>query len=60
MTSDQAVGQLLRYIGYVKENVAQSGQSVSGLIIAGDYDEHLRLAASAANIRVLIVRLGLG
>jgi len=60
MTSDQALGQLLRYIGYVKENVAQSGQSVSGWIIAGDYDEHLRLAASAANIRVLIVRLGLG
>lgn len=57
LTSDQAIGQLLRYVGYVKENIASPGQSVSGWIITADYDEHLRLAALGAGIRVLIVRL---
>jgi len=57
MTSDQAVGQVLRYVGYVKENIASADQQVSGWIIAGDYDEQLRLAASAGGIRVLLVRL---
>lgn len=58
MASDQAVGQVLRYIGYVKENIASPDQKVHGWIIAGDYDEHLRLSASAAGIKVLVVRLG--
>ena len=39
--SDEAIGQLLRYMGFVKE----------------DYDEHLRLAALAAGIKIVIVRL---
>lgn len=58
MTSDETIGQVLRYVGWVKENIAEDGQNVQGWIIAGDYDEHLRLAASAANIRLVIVRLG--
>jgi len=43
--SDEAIGQLLRYMGFVRENVA------------GDYDEHLRLAALAAGIKIVTVRL---
>lgn len=58
MASDQAIGQVLRYVGYVRENIASTDQKVSGWIIAGDYDEQLRLAASAAGIRLLVVRLG--
>jgi hypothetical protein len=58
MTSDETIGQVLRYVGWVQENIAQAGQKVHGWIIAGDYDEHLRLAALAANIRLVLVRLG--
>ena len=58
MTSDEAIGQVLRYVGWVQENIAEIGQKVHGWIIAGDYDEHLRLAASAANVRLVLVRLG--
>lgn len=58
MTSDETIGQVLRYVGWVKENIAVDGQKVKGWIVAGDYDEHLRLAASAANIKIVMVRLG--
>ena len=58
MTSDETVGQVLRYVGYAQENLAADGQSVRGMIIAGDFDEHLRLAAMAAKIKLVLVRLG--
>jgi len=58
MASDEAIGQVLRYIGYVRENIASPTQKVHGWIVAGDYDEHLRLSASAADIKILMVRLG--
>lgn len=43
-TSDSTVGQLLRYINWVKENVAEKGQNVKGIIIARDVDEALNYA----------------
>ena len=52
MTSDESIGQVLRYVGWVRENVAEEGQKVQGWIVAGDYDEQLRLAASAAGIKI--------
>lgn len=58
LSSDQVVGQILSYIGWLRENVAQTNQSVKGIIVTGDYDERLRLAAKAAGIRVILVRLG--
>jgi len=58
MTSDETIGQVLRYVGWMKENMAAEGQEVHGWIVAGDYDEQLRLAASAAGIKLLLVRLG--
>ncbi|MBU4176115.1 MAG: DUF91 domain-containing protein [Actinobacteria bacterium] len=58
LTSDEAIGQVLRYMGWLRENTAEKGQKVEGCIVAGDYDEHLRLAAAAANVRLVLVRLG--
>jgi hypothetical protein len=45
-TSDTTLGQVLRYMGWVKRNLAESGDEVRGLIIAHDVDERLRYALS--------------
>jgi hypothetical protein len=45
--SDRVVGQLARYIGYVKTHIAAPGQAVEGLIVAHETDDQLRYAASA-------------
>jgi len=57
MSSNEVVGQVLTYVGYVRQNIAKKGQKVHGWIVTGSYDEALRLAASAADVRVLVVRL---
>jgi len=46
-STDQTVGQLLRYIGWVKENLAGHGENVRGLIVARDVDSALRYAIAA-------------
>ena len=52
--SDNVVGQVLRYIGYIREKWATKGnKEVKGIIITSDYDEQLRLAAKEAGIKVL-------
>ena len=43
-TGDDVVGQTLRYIGWIKKNEAEEGESVRGLIIAGKVDEKLMYA----------------
>jgi restriction system protein len=43
-TSDQVVGQILRYMEWVKKNLCRDGQSVSGLIIGSDADPKLSYA----------------
>jgi len=45
-SSDDVVGQTLRYMGWVTQNEADSGDQVKGLIIAGKEDERLRYALS--------------
>jgi restriction system protein len=42
--SDVVVGQLLRYMGFVKEQIAESDQTVEGAIIALEDDQKLRWA----------------
>lgn len=42
--SDAVVGQVLRYMGYVKEQIAESDQTVEGAIIALDDDQRMRWA----------------
>lgn len=44
--SDAVVGQLLRYMGYVREEIAEEGQRVEGVIIALDDDVRVRRALS--------------
>lgn len=45
-TSDQTLGQILRYMGWVCQNLAEPGEQVKGLIIAHEVDERLRYALS--------------
>lgn len=45
--SDAVVGQVLRYMGYVQEELAEPGQTVRGVIIAFEDDVKLRRALAA-------------
>lgn len=50
---DRVVGQLLRYMGWIKRNLAEHGQKVRGIIIARTISEDLRLACSeVSNIQL--------
>ncbi len=42
--SDQVIGQILRYMGWVKKNLCKDGQAVKGLIICRDPDPKLSYA----------------
>lgn len=42
--SDQVVGQVLRYMGWVKRNLCTQGQTVKGLVICRDPDPKLSYA----------------
>lgn len=41
---DRAVGQLLRYIGWIEKHHAEPGRKVRGVIVAKDISDDLRLA----------------
>ena len=43
-SSDAVVGQVLRYMTWVRENLAQSGDDVDGLIVVGEEDERIAYA----------------
>ena len=45
-SSDAVMGQLARYMGWVKEHLA-NGRDVQGVVLTPDYDERLRYAAKA-------------
>jgi Endonuclease NucS C-terminal domain len=52
--SDQVIGQILRYMGWVKRNLCHDGQAVKGLVICRDPDPKLSYALEMTNdIRVL-------
>jgi restriction system protein len=51
--SDQVVGQVLRYMGWVKEKLCKPGQLVKGLVICREPDQKLSYAiAMTHNIQV--------
>jgi hypothetical protein len=48
-TSDSTVGQVLRYMSWVRKNLAKEGQKVKGIIIAKEVDEALSYAVRDLN-----------
>jgi len=48
-TSDVVVGQIQRYMGFVKEELAEPDQNVKGIIIALDDDKKIKYALKVAN-----------
>jgi endonuclease len=44
---DRVVGQLLRYVNWVRQNLAESGQRVRGMIVCRAMSEDLRLACAS-------------
>jgi restriction system protein len=46
--SDNVVGQIQRYMGYVLEELAEEGQTVKGIIIALEDDNRIRRALAVA------------
>lgn len=57
-TSDAAVGQVLRYMGWVTENLAKTGQKVRGIIISQEVDDALRYAVKGlGNVSVLTYKV---
>jgi len=46
--SDQTIGQIMRYMGWVQEELCQHDQSVSGIIIAEKKDTYLDFALKKA------------
>ena len=48
--SDVVVGQVLRYMGYVKEQIAEDDQTVEGVIIALEDDQKMRWALTSVPI----------
>jgi endonuclease len=51
---DAVVGQVLRYMGAVRQDIA-SGQMVVGIIIAASLSEKLKLAVAEVQDRVIAV-----
>jgi RecB family endonuclease NucS len=41
---DKTLGQLLRYIGWIEENLADADRNVRGIIVAREISQDLRLA----------------
>ena len=54
--SDSVVGQILRYLSYVQESLAEDGQEVRGAIIALDDDPRLRRSLDIVADRVEFFR----
>lgn len=50
--NDQVIGQVLRYMGWVRKNLAQGGQEVHGYIIVGERDPKLSYALSELEAKV--------
>jgi restriction system protein len=46
--SDNVVGQIQRYMGFVLEELAEEGQTVKGIIIALEDDNRIRRALAVA------------
>jgi hypothetical protein len=59
-SANETIGQLARYVTDVKENIANAGQKVKGLILTLDVDEQLIKAARGVDFDVVLYQLTLG
>lgn len=58
-SSDKAVGQILRYMGWVKEHLADKSDEIEGVIISESADELIRYALICApNIKLKLLEKG--
>jgi Holliday junction resolvase-like predicted endonuclease len=56
-SSDDTVGQILRYMGWVKKHKLEAKQTVEGLIICGEHSANLSYALKCLpNIKALVYR----
>jgi restriction system protein len=46
-SADRLVGQVARYMGWVRTHLAAAGQGVEGIVVAHEHDDRLRYAAAA-------------
>lgn len=51
-SNDCVVGQLLRYMAWVRKNLAKKNEGVRGIIIIGERDDKLELAVSEVEDRI--------
>lgn len=51
-TNDEVIGQVLRYIGWVRRNIAEREEDVRGLIIVGERDIRLEYALQEISHKV--------
>jgi hypothetical protein len=57
-SSDDVIGQVLRYIGWVRENLARPDQKVEGIIICSEIDNELKYAVrELENVSVMKYRV---
>jgi len=45
--ADRVIGQVARYMGWVRMHLATNSQSVEGIVVAHERDDRLRYAAAA-------------
>lgn len=54
--NDEVVGQVLRYIGWVRRHLATKGQDVRGLVIVGEKNQKLEYALEEISSKVQVKR----
>lgn len=54
--NDEVVGQVLRYIGWVRRHLAKNGQDVRGLVVVGEKDQKLEYALEEISSKVQVKR----
>jgi len=58
-TSDDTIGQVLRYMGWVQQHLASQGETVEGLIIARQSDARIRYALMhTTNVAFMCYQVG--
>lgn len=55
--TDDTVGQILRYVGWVEENLKKDGEKVYGVIIAQEIDKQLHYAIKATKDHIFYQQL---